>query len=64
MGKSQSKKVINQEQHWHPENLRQEVMKGYEQIKNGQSRRYNSIEQMFDEVTTEAKAEFEARKTR
>jgi antitoxin ParD1/3/4 len=41
--------------------LQREVMKGVEQMRNGQSRRYNSIDEMFAEITAEAKTEFEAR---
>jgi antitoxin ParD1/3/4 len=57
-----SKRVITEEQRQQMDNLRQEVLKGYEQIRNGQSRTYTSVDEMFDEITTEARNEFEARK--
>ena len=47
---------------WRNEELRREVMKGVEQIRNGQSRTYDSAEEMVEEIKREARAEFEARK--
>jgi antitoxin ParD1/3/4 len=55
------KPQITETQRLQPDELQREVMKGVEQMRNGQSRRYNSIDEMFDEITAEAKTEFEAR---
>lgn len=43
------------------EDLRREVMKGVEQMRNGQYRTYNSAEELAEEIIGEARAEFEAR---
>jgi antitoxin ParD1/3/4 len=55
------KPQITENRRLQPDELQREVMKGVEQMRNGQSRRYNSIDEMFDEITAEAKTEFEAR---
>jgi antitoxin ParD1/3/4 len=52
---------ITETQRLQMDELQREVMKGVEQIRNGQSRRYNSIDEMFHEITAEAETEFEAR---
>lgn len=57
-----NKRVITDEQRQQMENLRQEVIKGYEQIRNGESRTYYSIDDLVKEITEEAKLEFESRK--
>ena len=44
------------------ENLRREVMKGVEEVRNGESRVYNSAEELIEDIKREARAEFEARK--
>ena len=44
------------------EELRREVMKGVEQMRNGQYRTYNSAEELAEEIITEARAEFEMKK--
>ncbi len=45
-------------QRWRKEELRREVMKGVEQMRNGQYRTYNSAEELAEEVIREARAEF------
>ncbi len=55
------KPQITETQRLQMEELQSEVMKGVEQMRNGQSRQYNSVDEMFDEITAEAKKEFEAR---
>jgi antitoxin ParD1/3/4 len=47
---------------WRREELRREVMKGVEQMRNGQYRTYNSAEELAEEVIKEARAEFELKK--
>jgi len=49
-------------QRWRKEELRREVMKGVEQMRNGQYRTYNSAEELAEEVIREARAEFELKK--
>ena len=44
------------------EYIRSEVMKGVEQIRNGESKIYNSPEELADEIKREARLEFEAKK--
>lgn len=44
------------------EELKSEVMKGVNQIRNGQSRVYESAEELIDDIKKEARTEFEARK--
>ena len=44
------------------ENLRREVMKGVEQIRNGESRVYNSAQDLVEDIKREARAEFEAKR--
>ena len=48
--------------HWRREELRREVMKGVEQMRNGQYRTYSSAEELAEEIITEARAEFELKK--
>jgi antitoxin ParD1/3/4 len=51
---------ITETQRLQMDELQREVMKGVEQMRNGQSRRFSSINEMFDEITSQAQAEFEA----
>lgn len=44
------------------EHIRREVMKGVEQIRNGESRVYNSPEELAEDIKREARLEFEAKK--
>ena len=53
---------ITETQRQQMDDLQREVMNGVEQIRNGQSRRYNSVDEMFDEISAEANTEFEIRK--
>lgn len=41
------------------ENLKQEINKGIEDLKNGNYRKYGSADEMIEDVIKEARAEFE-----
>lgn len=43
------------------ENLRREVQKGIDQIRNGQLKTYDSADEMIEEIIKEARTEFEAK---
>ena len=43
------------------ENLRREVMKGVDAMRNGDYRSYNSAEEMMEDIIKEARAELEAK---
>ena len=45
------------------ENLRREVQKGIDQIREGKSRTYHSADEMIEEIISEARTEFEAGKS-
>ncbi len=45
------------------EELRGEVQKGIDAIKQGNSKTYNSADEMIENIISEARAEFEAGKT-
>ncbi len=45
------------------ENLRNEVQKGIDAIRNGKFTTYDSADEMIDDVINEARKEFENRKT-
>jgi len=45
------------------EELRGEVQKGIDAIKQGNSKTYNSADEMVENIISEARAEFEAGKT-
>lgn len=44
------------------EDLRREIQKGIDDIREGRSKTYDSADEMIEEVISEARAEFEARK--
>lgn len=44
------------------ENLKREVQKGIDEIRNGNYQSYNSAEEMMEDIIQEARAEFEAKK--
>ena len=44
------------------EELRREVLKGMEQIRNGQFTTFNSAEELVESIISEAREKFEARK--
>lgn len=44
------------------ENLRREVQKGIDAMREGNYRSYNSADEMMEDVIKEARAEFEAKK--
>jgi hypothetical protein len=62
MGKSQNKRVMTEELRLQMDELQREVMKGVEQIRNGQSISVESdkLDEFFDKIITEGKAKFEA----
>ena len=43
------------------EELRREILKGMEQMRNGQYKSYNSAEELIEDVINEAREEFMAR---
>ncbi len=45
------------------ENLRREVQKGIDDIRQGNYKTYDSADEMMEDVTKEARAEFETKKT-
>ncbi|MDQ2746761.1 MAG: type II toxin-antitoxin system ParD family antitoxin [Acidobacteriota bacterium] len=44
------------------ENLRREVQKGIDQMRNGQFKTYSSADEMMEEIIKEARVEVESRK--
>ena len=48
--------------HRRREELQREVMKGVEQMRNGQYRTYSSTTELAEEIIKEARAEFELKK--
>ena len=44
-------------------NLRREVQKGIDQIREGKSKGYNSADEMMEEIISEARAELECKKS-
>ncbi len=44
------------------ENLRREVQKGIDDIRQGNYKTYDSADEMMEEIISEARAEFEAKK--
>ena len=45
------------------ENLRREVQKGIDQIREGKSKSYNSADEMMEEIISEARANLEMKKS-
>jgi antitoxin ParD1/3/4 len=59
-----NKRVITEEQHQQMDNLRQEVLKGYEQIRNGEGIVYDSPEDLVNDIIKRGTEKLAKKRTR